>query len=111
MTTNYPDSSSGSTPDIGVELMVHVARGDTDAFQQLVESYQSLVFALLRRILGPNAAIEDVAQEAFVRVWNNRDNYQARGKFSTYLYRITYNLALNKIRDSKRKPLPSMPRD
>ena len=54
--------------------------------------------------------IEDVAQEAFVRVWKNREKYRAQGKFSTFLYRITYNLALNRIRDEKRKPLPGMPK-
>ena len=98
-------------PDVGVQLMKLVAGADERAFRQLVEHYQGLVFALLRRILGPQGAIEDIAQEAFIRVWRSRENYQAQGKFSTYLYRITYNLALNRIRDQKRKPLPSMPKN
>ncbi|MBT4466343.1 MAG: RNA polymerase sigma factor [Planctomycetes bacterium] len=100
----------GLKTDLGVELMVDIAKGDQHAFQLLVENYQAMVFGLLRRILGPHGAIEDVAQEAFVRVWKNREKYRAQGKFSTFLYRITYNLALNRIRDEKRKPLPGMPK-
>lgn len=85
--------------------------GDEDAFTQLVESYQGAVFSMLRRILGPNAAIEDLAQESFLRLWKSRDRYQPSGRFTTFLFRITYNLALNRIRDNKRKPLYSMPRN
>jgi RNA polymerase sigma-70 factor (ECF subfamily) len=105
--TNKPSSAQ----DIGVELMATIAKGDQDAFCQLVEAYQGMVFALLRRILGPRGSIEDVAQEVFVRVWRNREKFRAKSKFSTFLYRITYNLALNRIRDEKRKPLRSMPKD
>lgn len=111
LSDKHDNSRQASAPDIGVELMSRIALGDHEAFASLVESYQGLVFALLRRILGPGGAIEDVAQEAFVRVWNNRTKYRAQGKFSTFLYRITYNLALNRIRDEKRKPLPSIPKN
>ncbi len=107
--SNNP-SPNDFAPDVGVELMVGVAKGDHQAFALLVESYQSMVFALLRRILGPRGAIEDVSQEVFVRIWRSRENYRAQGKFSTFLYRVTYNLALNRIRDEKRKPLHMMPK-
>ena len=91
--------------------MLAFQAGDDDAFTNLVESYQGAAFAMLRRILGPQVAVEDLAQEAFLRVWRSRERYQAQGKFTTFLYRITYNLALNRIRDNKRKPLYSMPRN
>jgi RNA polymerase sigma-70 factor (ECF subfamily) len=97
--------------DPGVVLMLAFQRGDDSAFEQLVHSYQGAAFAMLRRILGPHAMIEDLAQEAFLRVWRARERYQPMGKFTTFLYRITYNLALNRIRDDKRKPLYSMPKN
>ena len=111
LSDKHDNSRQASTPDMGAELMSRIALGDQEAFAVLVENYQGLVFALLRRILGASGAIEDVAQEAFVRVWNNREKYRAQGKFSTFLYRVTYNLALNRIRDEKRKPLPSLPKN
>ena len=96
--------------DQGVQWMLAFQAGDDDAFTSLVDRYQGAAFAMLRRILGPHMAVEDLAQEAFLRVWRSRERYQAQGKFTTFLYRITYNLALNRIRDNKRKPLYSMPR-
>jgi len=96
--------------DPGVTMMLAFQQGDDSAFEQLVEAYQGAAFSMLRRILGPHAQIEDLAQEAFLRVWRSRERYRAAGKFTTFLYRITYNLALNRLRDDKRKPLYSMPR-
>jgi RNA polymerase sigma-70 factor, ECF subfamily len=102
----HPDGSQ----DPGVTMMLAFQQGDDSAFEQLVETYQGAAFAMLRRILGPHAMIEDLAQEAFLRVWRSRERYHPAGKFTTFLYRITYNLALNRLRDDKRKPLYSMPR-
>lgn len=89
--------------------MLAFQAGDDQAFTQLVEHYQAAAFAMLRRILGPSGSVEDLAQEAFLRVWRSRERYQPQGKFTTFLYRITYNLALNRLRDDKRKPLYALP--
>lgn len=96
--------------DPGVQWMLAFQAGDDKAFTSLVERYEGAAFAMLRRIMGPTTQIEDLAQEAFLRVWRYRDRYKAQGKFTTFLFRITYNLALNRIRDDKRKPLYSMPK-
>ena len=85
--------------------MLAFQRGEDAAFERLVEEYQGPLFGILRRILGPRAQLEDVAQEVFIRVWRSRERYRPEGKFSTYLYRIAYNLALNRIRDEGRRPL------
>lgn len=95
--------------DRGVQLMLALQQGREEAFAELVEEYQSAAFSMLRRVLGPHQPIEDLAQEAFLRVWRSRESYQPRGRFTTFLYRITYNLALNQLRGNKRKPLSSMP--
>jgi len=89
--------------------MLALQQGREEAFAELVEEYQSAAFSMLRRVLGPHQPVEDLAQEAFLRVWRSRDSYQPRGRFTTFLYRITYNLALNQLRGNKRKPLSPMP--
>jgi len=111
MTEVGTGAPSSPHEDPGVILMLAFQAGDDAAFEQLVLAYQGAAFAMLRRILGPHAMIEDLAQEAFLRVWRARDRYKPAGKFTTFLYRITYNLALNRVRDDKRKALYSMPRD
>lgn len=107
------DSSPIISPeeDPGVIMMLAFQQGDESAFEELVLAYQGAAFAMLRRILGPHAMIEDLAQEAFLRVWRARERYKPAGKFTTFLYRITYNLALNRMRDDKRKTLYSMPKN
>ncbi len=97
--------------DRGVQLMLAFQRGDNAAFDQIVEEFQGPVFHMLRRLLGPHALLEDLAQEAFVRLYRARERYQPRGKLTTFLYRITYNLALNRSRDDKRNKLSALPVD
>jgi len=95
--------------DPGVALMLAFRDGDDEAFTRLVELYQGPVFGMLRRILGPRGSVEDLAQETFLRVWRSRDGYRPTGKFTTFLYRITYNLALNRLRDEGRRPVRPLP--
>lgn len=99
----------GWDADPGAVLMRRVQGGDEEAFGELVLAYQGAAFSMLRRILGPRETVEDLAQEAFLRVWRGRDRYRPDGRFTTFLYRIVYNLALNRIRDAGRKPLRALP--
>jgi RNA polymerase sigma-70 factor (ECF subfamily) len=69
--------------------------GDEEAFDQLVEAYSAQVFALLTRFLGHRGPREDLVQEVFLRVVRARDRYQPTARFSTWLYRIAFNLAVN----------------
>lgn len=80
-----------------------------------LERAKSLVGELARRHLerlasflygmtGDSAASLDLAQEAFVRVYKHRENYKEIARFSTWLYTIGRNLALNEIRNRKRRP-------
>jgi len=89
--------------------MLAFQAGDEAAFDEIVEHYSGQVFGLLRRLLGPAAAIEDLAQEAFLRLYRAKDRYQPRGKLGTFLYRIVYNLALNRLRDGKRRREVALP--
>ena len=70
--------------------------GDERAFDRLVELYSGRLYALLTRFLGPVSEREDLLQEVFIRVIRARERYQPTARFSTWLYRITFNLAVNR---------------
>lgn len=81
--------------DEGVQLMLAYKAGDESAFDRLVELYSGQVFSLLTRFLGPKAGREDMVQEVFLRVVRARDRYEPTARFSTWLYRIVFNLSVN----------------
>ncbi len=87
-----------------VRLMRLVGRGDTSAFEQLIERHQALVAGTIARMLGSNSEVEDIAQQVFIRVWKSAGRYVARAKFTTWLLKITRNLVFNELRRAKRHP-------
>lgn len=88
MTTTYED-------DPGVRLMLAFQAGEESAFDRIVETYSSQVFALFTRFLGARQNREDLVQEVFLRVLRARGRYQATARFSTFLFRIAFNIAVN----------------
>jgi RNA polymerase sigma-70 factor (ECF subfamily) len=95
-----PLSPTGA-PDAPAEERVlarRAARGDADAFAELVERRTPGVLAFLRRLLGDAEDARDVAQLTFVRVWENLDRYDPAWAFSTWLFRIAGNLAIDALR-------------
>src|SRR5438105_8718434 len=87
-----------------VRLMRLVSRGDTGAFEELIERHQSLVAGTVARMLGSNSDVEDIAQQVFIRVWKSARRYVPRAKFTTWLLKITRNLVFNEMRRTKRRP-------
>lgn len=83
--------------------MLAVRDGDDGAFATLVGKYEGRVLGLAYRYLGDRDTAEDLAQEAFIRVYRAKERYEPRAKFSTWLYRIVVNLCLNEIRGRKHK--------
>jgi RNA polymerase sigma-70 factor (ECF subfamily) len=94
--------------DADAELMLAVKDGDDVSFATLVTRYQSRVLGLAYRYIGDRGSAEDLAQEAFLRVYRARERYEPRAKFSTWLYRIVVNLCLNEIRWRKGRPAVSL---
>ncbi len=76
--------------------------GDKDAFTILVNKYKKPVLNLVYRFTGAGEDTEDLAQEVFLRAYKGLDNFQAKAKFFTWLYRITMNLCL-RYRQRKKK--------
>ena len=94
----------GKPLDPDTRRMLRVQEGDEDAFAELVDRYQHRVLGVLVQMVGNRHEAEDLAQEVFLRVYRSRDRYQPTAKFSTWLFTIANNRALNHLRDRKRKP-------
>jgi RNA polymerase sigma-70 factor (ECF subfamily) len=83
------------------DMMLRVKAGDESAFQYLVEKYRRPMVNFMYRMAHNAAAAEDLAQEVFLRVYRSRESYEATAKFTTWLYRIATNLAVNHARDTR----------
>jgi RNA polymerase sigma-70 factor (ECF subfamily) len=83
------------------ELVKLAKKGDQDAFGKLMLRYQNKIYRLARRMTETDEDAEDVLQEAFVKAFRSLKGFKGRSKFSTWLYRITVNLALMKLRKRK----------
>ena len=78
-----------------------MASGDDPAFDYLVEKYRRPMISFMYRMTHNQAVAEELAQEVFLRVYRSRENYEASAKFTTWLYRIATNLAVNHARDTR----------
>src|SRR5262249_12425638 len=74
------------------------------AFEQLVETYQHRLVAIMHHLVGHAEEAEDLAQEVFLRVYRSRKKYRPRSTFSTWLFTTANKLALNTLRARQRTP-------
>ena len=86
------------------DLMRRVTAGDARAFEALFERYEAQVRSRLRRIVWDEAAVEDLLQEVFLRLWTKADQWKGQGALVGWLLRTATNLALNYLRSLKRRP-------
>ena len=84
-------------PDEDARLMLSFQAGDRQAFEQLFARYTGPLVGFLTRMVRDRGRAEELAQETFVRVYKARERYEARAKFSTWLFGIAHNLALNEL--------------
>ncbi len=83
------------------DVMLRVKAGDDSAFDYLVQKYRRPMISFMYRMARNSAVAEDLAQEVFLRVYRSRSSYEASAKFTTWLYRIATNLAVNHARDTR----------
>src|SRR5438445_13626201 len=81
--------------DPDIRLMLRVRSDDAEAFAELVELYHQRLVTIMQHLVGKLEEAEDLAQEVFLRVYRGRKKYHPRAKFSTWLFTIANNLALN----------------
>jgi len=84
-----------------VDAMLKVKAGDEAAFTYLIQKYRRPLVGFMYRLCHNPATAEELAQEVFLRVYRSRSSYEPSAKFSTWLYRIATNLAVNHARDTR----------
>ena len=83
--------------------MLRVREGDAPSFEILLHRHRNTVVNHLYRMVHNRAVAEELAQDVFVRVFRSRHRYEPQAKFTTWLFRITTNVALNWRRDTRRE--------
>ena len=95
---SYPDKTDKELADLS-------RRGDERAARELVDRFQRPVFSIVHRMVRDRELAEDLAQEAFVRTFNNLDRYDPSYKFSSWLFKIAYNLTVDHLRRRELKTI------
>jgi RNA polymerase sigma-70 factor, ECF subfamily len=99
-TDNLERQLEARDPD--VRLMIQVRSDVPGAFETLVERYQNRLAGVMCHLIGNRDEAEDLCQEVFLRIYKARKGYRPRAKFSTWLFTIANNLALNHLRGKGR---------
>ena len=86
-----PDDAAAGDANLVEECLA----GNAVSFQLLVERYQERMFSLARHYTRSAVEVEDIVQETFLKAFRRLDSFQQQASFSTWLYRIATNLALN----------------
>jgi RNA polymerase sigma-70 factor (ECF subfamily) len=87
-----------------IQLMFLVKDGDDAAFGELLERHQKKLINFFHRLCWNAHQAEDMAQETFLKIYNSRLKYEARSKFSTYLYRVARNHWIDYVRKVTLRP-------
>jgi RNA polymerase sigma-70 factor (ECF subfamily) len=86
------------------DLALKAKSGDKQALEQLIKSFEAAVYRLCYRILNNNVLAEDARQEAFIRMIQSIHTFEARGRFSTWLFSIATHVALDIVRGNRSSP-------
>lgn len=98
---------AGHMESTDAELLTRSAGGDRRAFAEVLARHGGLALRLAARLAPDLATAEDIAQEAMVRVWSRAADFNAgRARFTTWLYRIVVNIAIDWRRRARTEPLP-----
>ena len=84
-------------------LVDRCRRRDMEAFGKLVDAYQNRVFGFVRRMINNPEEAADVTQDVFVRAFQSFDRFDGRSSLRTWLFRIAYNLCIDRVRRSDRR--------
>jgi RNA polymerase sigma-70 factor (ECF subfamily) len=90
------------------QLVEEALGGNALSFQLLVERYQDRIFALARHYTKSAVEVEDIAQDTFLKAYRRLDSFQRQSSFSTWLYRIAVNTALDFLKRTGRSPVQAV---
>lgn len=100
------DDSMGRPTSENSVVVAAARAGDESAFAELVEGYRRELRVHCYRMLSSFDESEDLVQETFLRAWRNRESFEGRSTFRTWLYRIATNACLDYLDRNRRRPLP-----
>ncbi len=86
-----------------INIIAAVLSGNTREYSHLVSRYQNMVYGIGLKFLNDSNDAEDLAQEVFIKVYKSLAKYKGDSKFSTWIYRVAYNTALDKVKSSRYK--------
>jgi RNA polymerase sigma-70 factor (ECF subfamily) len=99
MSMNAPATALGSlSATLDRELVARAVAGREDSFEELVRRYQRPIAAYVYRMVGDYEAALDLTQEVFIKVYNSLARYRSEFKFSTWIYKIAHNSAVDHLR-------------
>lgn len=105
-----PDTIMDVEADGDDDLLALMQEDDTEAYRKLVQRHIDRAYALALRILRNAADAEDITQEAFVKAWIRRHDWQSgRAKFSTWMYRVIMNACIDHLRGPRNECLDDVP--
>jgi RNA polymerase sigma-70 factor (ECF subfamily) len=80
------------------KIIDKVLKGQTNAFSEIVHNYKNMVFTLALRMMKDRQLAEEVAQSTFIKIYKKLSSFKGDSKFSSWIYRITYNTCLDELR-------------
>lgn len=98
------------------EIIKKILKGQGDLYEEIISRYKNGVYSLCIRMVRNHEDAKDLAQEAFIKAYQNLDKYNPEYKFSTWIFRVASNLCVDYLRKAKKQTLPyedklSMPHD
>jgi len=87
-----------------IQIVSLLEKGDKKAISILYDNYSDALYGVIKKIISDDDTAQDVLQESFVKIWRYSDKYDSsKAKLFTWLYRIAYNTAIDKVRSLKNK--------
>ncbi len=80
-----------------------ILNGNPNAFATLVDRYKNMVYTLALKMVTNKEQAEEIAQDTFIKIYNSLNKFKGESKFSTWVYKITYNTCLDALKKSKRE--------
>jgi RNA polymerase sigma factor (sigma-70 family) len=84
-----------------LQIIAEIKRGNSNAYAVLVQKYQNVVFSIALKVLKNREDAEEIAQETFIKAYRSIQSFQAKSKFSTWLFRIAYNTCITAVRKKR----------
>jgi RNA polymerase sigma factor (sigma-70 family) len=95
-------SNSSMETSEDIQLIEKTLKGDLLSFEKIVRKYNSIVYTLALRILKNHEEAEELSQDVFVKVYSALATFNHKSKFSTWIYKITFNNSINRLRSQKK---------